>query len=154
MFNKIFKKGLDNQSVLVYYCTITIIQYGGERLSAWKFDNSKPIFLQICERIKADVASGRYAGGEKFPSVRDFALEVGVNPNTVQRAMAELEAEGILVSKRGDGRYVSTEAELASKLTDGMAGEACRRFVDSLRAMGLGDEDITELVRRELEKKY
>ncbi|MCQ2456774.1 MAG: GntR family transcriptional regulator [Clostridia bacterium] len=122
-------------------------------MSDWKFDSSKPIFRQICDRIKSDVASGKYGKGEKFPSVRDLAVEIGVNPNTVQRALAELEAEGILETKRGDGRYLSGEAGLATRLTDDIANDACRRFVASMRSMGLSDEDIIAVLQRELTKQ-
>lgn len=123
-------------------------------MSNWKFDSSKPIFRQICDRIKSDVASGKYAGGDKFPSVRELAVDIGVNPNTVQRALAELETEGILKTKRGDGRYLSGDAGLSMRLTDDIASDACRSFAESMRSMGLSDDEIIASLKRELTKNH
>ena len=81
------------------------------------FDRERPIYVQIAERIKSRVFSGRYKPGEKLPSVRDLAMEMSVNPNTMQRAMAELEREGVLFSKRTAGRYISEDEELLGRLS-------------------------------------
>ena len=75
-----------------------------------EFKNSKGIFLQIADSISEKVMDGKYPPGEKIPSVRDLATEMGVNPNTVMRTYSELQARGIIDNKRGVGYYVSSEA--------------------------------------------
>ena len=75
----------------------------------WKFEGNSPIYLQIIERLETAIAAGTYPPGSKMPSVRDLALEAGVNPNTVQRAFAELEREGLVLTQPTAGRTV-TEA--------------------------------------------
>jgi len=75
-----------------------------------EFKNNKGIFLQIADNISEKVMEGKYAPGEKIPSVRDLALEMGVNPNTVMRTYSELQSRGIIDNKRGVGYYVSNDA--------------------------------------------
>ena len=75
-----------------------------------EFKNNKGIFLQIADNISEKVMEGKYAPGEKIPSVRDLALEMGVNPNTVMRTYSELQSRGIIDNKRGVGYYVTNDA--------------------------------------------
>jgi GntR family transcriptional regulator len=75
-----------------------------------EFRNTKGIFLQIADSILEKVMVGQYSPGEKIPSVRDLAIEVGVNPNTVMRTYSELQTRGIIDNKRGVGYYVNAEA--------------------------------------------
>jgi GntR family transcriptional regulator len=75
-----------------------------------EFKNNKGIFLQIADNISEKVMEGKYPPGEKIPSIRDLATEMGVNPNTVMRTFSELQARGIIDNKRGVGYYVSEEA--------------------------------------------
>ena len=75
-----------------------------------EFKNNKGIFLQIADNISEKVMEGKYPPGEKIPSVRDFATEIGVNPNTVMRAYGELQSRGIIENKRGIGYYVGDDA--------------------------------------------
>jgi len=75
-----------------------------------EFKNNKGIFLQIADNISEKVMEGKYIPGEKIPSVRDLALEMGVNPNTVMRTYSELQSRGIIDNKRGVGYYVSNDA--------------------------------------------
>ena len=73
----------------------------------WRFSNEAPIYQQIMEQIKAMIATGVLTSGDKLPSVRELAVEAGVNPNTMQKALSELEREGLLCSKRTSGRFVT-----------------------------------------------
>ena len=72
---------------------------------AWTFKEDRPIYSQLVEQIKMGIASGKWTPGAKLPSVRDLAEEAGVNPNTMQRALADLERDGLVYSKRTSGRY-------------------------------------------------
>ncbi len=120
-------------------------------MKKWVFDIDKPIFRQISDRLRDEIAAGKYLPGEKFPSVRDLAMAIGVNPNTVQRALASLEDYGILVSRRGDGRYVSDDAELKGRLLDARVKRSCADFALSLRDLGLSDDEIVSALKNTLE---
>lgn len=89
------------------HCMVRIKREGG---LAMEFRNTKGIFLQIADSISEKVIGGQYPPGEKIPSVRDLALEMGVNPNTVMRTYTELQTRGIIDNKRGIGFYVTNEA--------------------------------------------
>ena len=73
----------------------------------WNFRNDQPIYSQLTQRLTEAIVSGIYAPGEKLPSVRELAVEAGVNPNTVQRALSELERDGLVFSQRTAGRFVT-----------------------------------------------
>lgn len=79
---------------------------------AWTLDSDRPIFLQIVERIQTDIVSGRYQPGDKLPSVRDLAAEASVNPNTMQKAFAELERTGLVYSRRTSGRFITEDCHM------------------------------------------
>ncbi|MCI6754598.1 MAG: GntR family transcriptional regulator [Galactobacillus timonensis] len=108
----------------------------------WKFEGSSPIYLQIIERLKNAIAAGTYPPGSKMPSVRDLALEAGVNPNTVQRAFAELEREGYLYSQRTTGRYVTEDRQKLSSLRIGLGRKYIKELFDRLSGLGLSTDDI------------
>ena len=95
---------------------------------AWSFDADRPIFQQIEDILTARILAGQYAPGEKLPAVRELALEAGVNPNTMQRALADVEARGLVFTRRGDGRYVSEEEVAVRKARQ----QSAARYVDCL----------------------
>ena len=75
----------------------------------WKFTDDAPIYQQIMNIMKRQIASGELKAGQKLSSVRELALEAGVNPNTMQKALAELEREGLVYSQRTAGRFVAEQ---------------------------------------------
>ena len=79
---------------------------------AWELDADRPIYAQLVERIQKEIVSGKYQPGEKLPSVRDLAAVAAVNPNTMQKAFAELERSGLIVTQRTSGRAVTEDTEL------------------------------------------
>ena len=117
---------------------------------AWSFSYDKPIFMQLVDRITLDIISGKYSPGDRLPTVRDFSIEAGVNPNTVQRALSEVENTGLIVTKRGDGRYVTTEQDIIRKVRIRTVEELTSRFVYSLRSYGLDDCEIETLVKKSI----
>lgn len=117
---------------------------------AWSFSYDKPIFMQLVDRITLDIISGKYSPGDRLPTVRDFSIEAGVNPNTVQRALSETENTGLIVTKRGDGRYVTTEQDIIRKVRIRTVEELTSRFVYSLRSYGLDDCEIETLVKKSI----
>lgn len=117
-------------------------------MNGWKFSNSKPIFRQIYEKLKTDVATGVYPPDSKFPSVRDLAMDIGVNPNTVQRAIVILEEDGILETRRGDGRYVCIDSAARDRLSFEMTEGLCLKFINAMRNIGLSDGEILECLEK------
>ncbi len=111
---------------------------------AWKFDPERPIYLQISERLTAEIVSGRWPAGTKVPTVRDLALDAGVNPNTAQRALSEMERDGYLETRRGDGRYVTErDSEVQRQRRETLARRSAA-FVGDMKALGFSDAEILE----------
>ena len=112
-----------------------------------------PIYLQIADEIRAAVAAGLYRPGETLPSLRAMAVEVQVNPNTVQRAYDELEREGLVYSQRGRGLFVAEQGAASAQLT---AGDGIRRtFDEAIRASlaaGMRAKQIREIFNAALEQ--
>ena len=114
------------------------------------YNASLPIYLQIMDIVKHRIASGQWAAGDKIPSVRDLALEFGVNPNTVQRALAELERQGLLYSERTSGRFITADVERIEQMRFQMAHQITRLFIDQMEGLGYGKERILEAIDQEL----
>ena len=114
---------------------------------AWEFHDNAPIYLQIVNGLQRGIASGAYAPGTRLPSVRDLALEAGVNPNTMQRALAELERRGLVNAQRTAGRFVTEDAaalaELRKEMSDAIVAEFCRK----MQEMGVRSEEIHAAVQ-------
>lgn len=108
----------------------------------WRFEGNSPIYLQIIEKLETLIAAGTYAPGQKMPSVRDLALEAGVNPNTVQRAFAELERDGLLHSQRTNGRFVTEDRQKLSALRVTLGRKYIGELFERLTGLGLSTEEI------------
>ena len=113
---------------------------------AWTLDSDRPIFLQIVERIQTDIVSGRYQPGDKLPSVRDLAAEASVNPNTMQRALAQLEAEGLVYTERTTGRFVTEDTALLEQLRDETARAMTAEYLEKMRGIGYGPAEAAKLM--------
>ncbi|MCR4843079.1 MAG: GntR family transcriptional regulator [Eubacterium sp.] len=114
----------------------------------WKFENGSPIYKQLVHRIKTMIAAGTYSADEKMPSVREMAVITGVNPNTMQRAFAELEQEGLLYSRRTSGRFVTGEEKILKDLRERLAYEEISRLFDELEKLGMSDDEIRQSVAK------
>ncbi|MBQ8055005.1 MAG: GntR family transcriptional regulator [Lachnospiraceae bacterium] len=121
---------------------------------AWNFDGSTPIYLQIVNILKGEIAGGAYPPGSRLPSVRDLALEAGVNPNTMQRALAELERTGLVNAQRTAGRFITEDAPQLTQLRYSMSEQIISELVERLRALGLSDEQIPDAVRAWIERDH
>lgn len=120
---------------------------------AWKLDNDRPIYAQIVEKIKLRIISGFYQPGSKLPSVRDLTLEAGVNPNTMQKAFAELENSGLLITMRTSGRMVTEDEERISMVRETIAQEKIDAFLQDMRELGFGPEQSFLLIKNSVEQK-
>lgn len=113
---------------------------------AWNLDSDRPIFLQIVERIQMDIISGRYAPGDKLPSVRDLAGEAAVNPNTMQKAFTELERTGLVYSMRTSGRFITEDITMIEELKSSLAKEKISEFLELMQNLGYENEEILSLM--------
>ena len=116
----------------------------------YKFEQSSPIYMQMIQKVKADIVAGKLKGGEKMPSVREFSETFQVNPNTVQRVFIELEREGITFSQRGIGTFVAEGAEVVAKLKTTQAEGYAKRFTEEMLELGLAKKEIYEYLERVL----
>lgn len=118
----------------------------------WNFKSGIPIYSQIVDEMTMRIASGIYQPGEKLPSVRELATNAGVNPNTMQRALAELKRRGLVYSERTSGRYVTREEAVLKSLHEELARRYFQELDVKLRKIGLSGEEIHEAVRRWIEE--
>lgn len=112
----------------------------------WNFRNDQPIYSQLIQRLTEAIVSGVYAPGEKLPSVRELALEAGVNPNTVQRSLTELEREGLVFSQRTAGRFVTENENMIVNAKLRIADEHVSEFLRSMKTLGCGRQEIISLI--------
>ena len=114
----------------------------------WSFSNDAPIYTQLIDQIKAGIVTGVFPPGERLPSVRDLATEAGVNPNTMQRALAQLEAEGLVYSQRTAGRFVTEDGAMIDGAKRELARRHVRAFLEAMRGLGLEEEAVIGLLRQ------
>ena len=114
---------------------------------AWALDSGRPIYAQIIERVQLDIITGHYKPGEKLPSVRDLASEAAVNPNTMQKALSELEQSGLLYTQRTIGRFITEDTELIQRMKTTLATMQVREFIHKMRQIGLDDTEILQLIQ-------
>ncbi len=107
----------------------------------WSFNNEVPIYLQIIDRFKMEIANGSLKSGDKVPSVRELALSAGVNPNTMQKALSELERDGYLESRRTSGRFVTDRGSQADTLKNDLAHKLCTEFCEGMSKVGFTPEE-------------
>ena len=120
---------------------------------AEQFDSSRPIYAQIVERLKAKILAGIYPPGGHLDSVRDLAAAAGVNPNTMQRALAQLENESLVRTERTAGRYVTEDRALIEQLRAEAARNLTAEFLEKMRGIGYGLEQAAALLERWNEKE-
>ena len=120
-------------------------------LMGWQLDKNRPIYLQLVERLQSRIVSGEYPPGAKIDSVRDLASEAAVNPNTMQRALAELEQMGLLRTERTSGRFVTEDTALIASVRKDLARQKIDAFVQDMSVLGYGKKDMAALVKEFLE---
>lgn len=116
------------------------------------FDNAKPIYMQLMDHFYQQICSGALQPGQKLPSVRETAVEVGVNPNTVQRTYAEMEREGIVEARRGQGSFVTEDVLVISGLRRRLAEQHVTKFINYMQSNGFSKGEIIEQVNEALDK--
>ena len=118
---------------------------------SWDLNSDRPIFIQIVERIQFDIIAGLYKAGEKLPSVRDLATIAAVNPNTMQKALAELEQTGLVYSQRTSGRYITEDINMIQKLKSDLAKEKINEFFEIMEKLGYEKNETLLLLQESME---
>lgn len=119
----------------------------------WEFANDLPIYAQLVSRLKQRIVTGEYPPGQKLPSVRELAAQAAVNPNTVQRAFAELESSGLIYTLRTSGKYVTDDTRTIEEAKEQLARAHISAYRAAMRAIGYSDEDAVSLLARAIEKE-
>jgi DNA-binding transcriptional regulator YhcF (GntR family) len=120
----------------------------------WELNSERPVYLQLIEQIQAGIISGFFKPGDKLPSVRDLAAEATVNPNTMQKALAELERTGLIYTNRTSGRFITSDEVMIKKLKGKSAKEQINDFIDRMKQLGFTPEEtlalVTEIVKNDI----
>ncbi len=114
----------------------------------WEFQSDRPIYAQLMEQIKRRIIAGIYPPGEKMPSVRELAAEASVNPNTMQRAFAQLEQEGLLYTQRTSGRFVTEDQQRILEMKTEMARELASGFLEDMEQLGYNCHQAVEILKK------
>ena len=110
----------------------------------WDLDNDRPIYLQLMERIQQDIVSGVYKAGDKLPSVRELAIDAAVNPNTMQKALSELERDGLVHSRRTSGRFITEDETMLKNLRDELDSRHIQDFMEKMKQLGFQEKETLE----------
>ena len=117
----------------------------------WTFRNDLPIYSQLVEQIKLGIVSGAFSPGQRLASVRDMAMEAGVNPNTMQRALQELEREGMVYTQRTAGRFVTEDSTVITNVKKAFAEEQIQGFLEAMKKLGYSRQEILSLLEEKEE---
>ena len=111
------------------------------------FDNERPIYIQLVEKIRIEIVSGKLKSGERIPSVRELSLTARVNPNTMQKALVELENEGLVYTERTNGKFVTNNKGLIEKIKKEMAKEKVNNYINDMQNIGINYEDAVKYLQ-------
>ncbi len=114
----------------------------------YQFTNDKPIYLQLMEMFKAKIVSGELSEGSRLDSVRELALEAKVNPNTMQKALSELERIGLVRAERTSGRFITDDKELISDMKSDFAQKEIEAFIERMKSFGFEKNEIIALIKK------
>jgi DNA-binding transcriptional regulator YhcF (GntR family) len=114
----------------------------------WEINSDRPVYVQLIEQIQAGIISGYFKPGDKLPSVRDFAADAAVNPNTMQKALSELERTGLIYTNRTSGRLITSDTKLIEDLRKQSARSQIIEFVDRMMLLGFQPDEILQLIEQ------
>lgn len=113
----------------------------------WELTNDRPLYLQLIEHIQLLILSGEYEPGQQFPSVRELAMIANVNPNTMQRALSELERNGLLINERTLGRKITGDASMIESMREELALSKLCRLKKEFTQLGMNGEESMDFIR-------
>lgn len=119
---------------------------------AWELKSDRPIYIQLQDYIKLGIISGKYLPGDKLPSVRDLAEEAAVNPNTMQKALAELERTGMVYTQRTSGRFITEDREMIQSIKETIAKKHITDFFETMKQLGFSVQETIRLIEKEGEE--
>ncbi len=111
------------------------------------FENDRPIYLQLVEKLRIEIVSGKLKQGERIPSVRELALTARVNPNTMQKALAELEAEKLVKTERTNGKFVTDDTELIEKAKKSLAKQKVETYLNDMQSIGISQREAIKYLQ-------
>lgn len=114
----------------------------------FKFDNNTPIYIQLVEQLKINIISGKIKSGERLPSVRDLALQNKVNPNTMQKALVELEELNLIYTERTNGKFVTEDTKLIEKYKKQYADELTNKYLSNMQEIGFEESDTLNYLKQ------
>lgn len=117
-----------------------------------EFQSSKPIYLQIADRVYYRLIRSELSPGDKLPSVREMALQMKVNPNTIQRTYSEMERLGIVETKRGQGTFIAERPDLKAELKDRLTKDVFKRFIQEMSELGLSAQEMLDGIKQYAEE--
>ena len=115
---------------------------------SFNFDNNSPIYIQLVEQLKIEIISGKLKPASRLPSVRDLALQTKVNPNTMQKALAELEELKLIYTERTNGKYITNDEELINKYKEEYAMYLTNKYFSSMESIGFNKKEVIEYLKR------
>lgn len=118
----------------------------------YNFDNNIPIYIQLVSLIKNDIIKGALSPGEKLPSIRDLAITYKVNPNTVSKALSELENISLIYTERTNGKYVSSDISLINKYKEEYAASLTEEYINKMINLGYNKEEVNKYIMKKGEK--
>ena len=121
-----------------------VIQQRKEDSVDYIFDNERPIYVQLVEKIRIEIVSEKLKPGERLPSVRELALIAKVNPNTMQKALVELEEMGLIYTERTNGKFVTTNKELIEETKKELATEKVNNYLKDMQNIGINYDEATK----------
>ena len=119
----------------------------------WNITADRPVYVQLIEQMEQMLAAGQFQAGQRLPGVRELAAQAGVNPNTMQRALAELETRGPLVTQRTAGRSVTEDEKRIADLKTQLAGQRAQDFLQAMRQLGYSGEETVRLLQAAAQKE-
>ena len=117
---------------------------------SWNFDGVTPLFQQVANRVRTDILNGKYHPDEQLPSVRQFAFDASVNPNTMQKALSLLESEGLLYTKGTAGRFVTSDADVIEKARKKLRKEIIRNIINEAAAHEITVSELLYYIKEEI----
>ncbi len=111
------------------------------------FNKNIPIYIQIEENIKLDIITNKYKPGEKIKSVREFALELKINPNTINRALLELEEQGLIITQRTSGKYITENKKIIEKEKNKLINKKIDEFMNDMKQLKIDKNEIIQIIK-------
>lgn len=113
----------------------------------FNFNNDRPIYLQLVEQLELYIISGQFSPGEKLPSVRDLAYFAKVNPNTMQKALQELEDKRLIITERTNGKFVTDDAKFLRKQQQNFAQIKIQKFLQEMQELGFSRAELVQALQ-------